>query len=82
MSISGPYIIQYSSLMNSLFLKGYFTKENWQELNLIMKIRSVLMMTFVGLIIVFSLDVFLKIQALVIFIFLPFNCMINNRTIS
>jgi len=29
MCISGPYIIQYSSLMSSFFLKGYFTKINW-----------------------------------------------------
>ena len=83
MSICGPYIIQYSSLMSSLFLKGYFTKENWVELSLRRKIQAVFMMTFVGLVfIVPLLDVCLKIQAMVILIFIPFVCMINETSIS
>ena len=69
MCICGPFIIQYSSMMNSFFLKGYYTEKNWKKLSCCRKMQAFFMLTFVGLIFIIPmLDITLKFEALATFL--------------
>lgn len=65
----GPYIILYSSTINSFFLKGHFTQSNWKNMGCFRRLYVFFLMTFLGL--VFHgllLDFTIKIQAIVVLI--------------
>jgi len=76
----GPYIILYSSTINSFFLKGYFTESNWTKMGCFRKLYVFFLMTFLGLLFHgLLLDITLKIQSIVILISVPLHFIKNKK---
>lgn len=72
LAISGPYIIQYSSTMNAYFVKQVYTEEKWREFGYFRTFYLTMMMSIFGLFWVVLTDVYMKIEAIIQLITLPF----------
>ena len=72
MAIMGPYVIQYSSLMNAIHNKGFFKEVKFNTFGLLKKSSLILAFTALGLIIMPLLDILLKIEAILLVLTLPF----------
>ena len=60
-AIFGPYIIQYSTMMNVLHVKGYFKEDTFKEHKCLKKLYLRGTFTFFGLLIMPIIDLSLKI---------------------
>ena len=49
MAIFGPYIIQFSSMINALFVKGLYNDERWNKFNCCRRLQLYLSLTIFGL---------------------------------
>lgn len=65
MAIIGPYIIQYSSMMNSYFIKGVFNEAMWNEFTFIRKVYLWGTFTFLGLVLMPIIDCYMKFEAVI-----------------
>ena len=65
LAILGPYIIQYSSLMNAIHHKGYFKKEKFKKFGCLKRAYLYLAFTFIGLLIMPTIDFFLKVESII-----------------
>lgn len=74
LAIFGPYIIQYSSMMNAIHNKGLFRQERFDKFHICKRIYLSLAFTWLGLLILPTIDILLKLQCIVDTIFLPFYC--------
>lgn len=74
MAVIGPYIIQYSSMMNAYFIKGAFNEERWQEFSPWRRIYLLATFTFIGLALMPIIDGYMKFEAIVLIVTLPFKC--------
>ena len=74
MAIMGPYIIQYSSLMNAIHNKGFFKEVKFNTFGRLKKLSLILAFTALGLIIMPILDIMLKLEAVLLVLTLPLQC--------
>ena len=74
MAIFGPYIIQYSSLMNSIHNKGFFKANKFNKFSFVGQIYLNISFTALGLLIMPIIDILLKIQAVVKVLSIPLCC--------
>jgi len=74
MAIVGPYIIQYSSMMNAYFIKGVFNENRWNEFSVGRKLYLIITFTFFGLLLMPIIDCYMKFEAIILFVTLPFSC--------
>lgn len=81
MCILGPYIIQFSAVMNIYYMKGYFKRERWKKYRCRTKIRMFLVFTILGLVLMPIIDLVIKIVGLIILITLPCKCRKINRRV-
>lgn len=64
-AIVGPYIIQYSSMLNAIHYKGYFKTAKSKNLGCLRRIYLYTAFTFIGLLIMPLIDLMLKLEAIV-----------------
>lgn len=83
MATFGPYIIQYSSMMNSFYNKGFFTSERFKRFTCCKKFQLYVVLTVLGLWTMPLIDLLIKIEALInlITVFF-FTCDSNGKTIG
>ena len=68
MATFGPYIIQYSSMMNSIHLKGLFKKERYESFSCLKRFYLRCSFTALGLLIMPLIDITLKIETIINFV--------------
>ena len=61
MAIFGPYIIQFSSMINAYFVKGLYTDERWKNFRFCRRVQLILSLSILGLIQLPFLDIYIKI---------------------
>lgn len=62
-STFGPYIIQYSSRMNSNYIKGIYREDKWKGYGMLKKCQLALSFTFLGLLFTVFFDIIQKVEA-------------------
>lgn len=73
MAIVGPYIIQFSSMINAFFVKGIFEDDRWSRFTWIRKFYLFSSLTVIGLAILPILDIYIKVRATVLLLLLPLH---------
>ena len=85
MSITVPYIIQYSSMMNTFYLKDYFSQANWKNYSCLKKLFHFIIMSFLGLVVYLPmLEILIKVQALTLLLtcLCCFKCCSSKKSVD
>ena len=84
MSTFGPYIIQYSTVMNQLYHKGLYQKEIYNKHGFCKKMYLRVIFTCAGLILMPLIDLLIKVEAILnVLLLLTFGkCVKNGRPLK
>lgn len=78
-AILGPYIIQYSTMMNAIHVKGYFKENKFMHFRRPKKCYLRLAFTFFGLFLMPIIDLALKIQVAILLVLALLPCIKINK---
>ena len=75
----GPYIIQYSSMMNAFHNKGCYKEPNLKDAGFFRKLYLYLATTFIGLLIMIIVDILQKIESIIRILLIPISCKVKSQ---